>query len=109
MPLLCALAGGQKPGGAGDGDIGAWREERLSSKATWESDCSETSALRRDAESNAGGSKAPRLVEIQPQPDGRYLNWLKYAAAAYVREAMVPRICHKRAALASQRSKLPAS
>ena len=88
--------------------MGAGREERASSKANWEFDWSEKSVVRRASESNGGGSIAACLVAIQFQPDGRYLDWLKYTAASYVREAMGPRICYKRTALAFRRPKLPA-
>ena len=94
---------------AGDGDMGIGREERASSKASWESDWSETSVVRRPSESRGGGSITACWVAIQFRPGGRYLNWLKYKAAAYMWEAMGPCNCQKRTALALRRPKFPAS
>ena len=109
MAFRESFGAGKKPEVAGDGDMGIGREERASSKASWEFDCSETSVVRNASESKGGGSIATCLVAIQFQPDGMYPNWLKYKAAAYVREAMGPCNCQSRTAFALRRSKFPAS
>ena len=63
----------KKPEGAGDRGIGVGRGERVSSKANWESDCSDKSEVRRAAESNGEGGVVACLVAIQFQLDGRYV------------------------------------
>ena len=57
---------------AGDGGVAFGREDRVSSRANRESDCSDKSVARMAADSDGGGIVIVCLVAIQFQPGDRY-------------------------------------